>query len=45
MVDSISMIFTTFCRVQQEIKKIDETNLQLESGQPKVLVLNLQNFQ
>jgi hypothetical protein len=44
MVDSISMIFTTLCRVQQEIQKIDETNVQLQFGQLKVLVLNLQNF-
>jgi len=44
MVDSISMIFTTLCRVQQEIQKIDETNVQMHFSQPKVLVLNLQNF-
>jgi hypothetical protein len=41
MVDSISMIFTTLCKVQQEIQKIDETNVQLQSNEPKVLVLNL----
>jgi hypothetical protein len=45
MVDSISMVFTTLCKVQQEIRKIDETNVQLQSGQLKVLVLNLQKFQ
>jgi hypothetical protein len=45
MVDSISMIFTTLCRVQQKTQKIDETNVQLQSSQLKVLVLNLQNFQ
>jgi len=44
MMDSISMIFTTLCKVQLEIQKIDETNVQLQSGQPKVLVLNLQKF-
>ncbi len=27
MMDSISMIFTTLCKVQQEIRKIDETNV------------------
>jgi hypothetical protein len=42
-VDSISMIFTALCKVQQEIQKTDETNVQF--GQPKVLVLNFQNIQ
>jgi hypothetical protein len=34
MVDSINMIFTTLCRVQQEIQKYDETNVQLQSSRP-----------
>jgi len=39
------MIFTALRKVQQEIQKTDETNVQLQSGQPKVLVLNFQNIQ
>jgi hypothetical protein len=41
MVDSISMIFITLCKVRQEIQKINEANVQLQSNEPKVLVLNL----